>query len=113
MGSVPSHTSKSGSLDQISFPATSRGRISSNRRHPDHRRILMRCTLALVTLAAVAALTSSPAAAPADGERRVSLQVKDLPLRTALAELTRQYGARFEVAPDIPDVPITLSARDE
>src|SRR4051794_36063076 len=74
----------------------------------------MRCILALVALVAIATLVAGPAApAPVDPKQRVTLQVKDLPLHAALAELTRQYGVRFEVAPGIPDVPVTVSARDE
>jgi hypothetical protein len=59
----------------------------------------------------------SPPVRAADGaqERRISLDLRDVPLRKALTDLFRDAGLPLEIRDipiEVPDVPISLSLRD-
>lgn len=45
-------------------------------------------------------------------ERKVSLQLQDVPLRQALDRLFQGTGLRYAVEPDIPNVPVRMVAQD-
>jgi type II secretory pathway component HofQ len=45
--------------------------------------------------------------------RRVTLHLKEVPLRQALEQLFEGTGLQFAIAPDVPNPPITIELRDE
>lgn len=51
------------------------------------------------------------AAAPAPAERKVTLNLKDVPLRNALELLFAGTGIQYSVAPDVPNVPVNVELR--
>jgi hypothetical protein len=53
-----------------------------------------------------------PAPAPADGERKLTLSMRDAPLRAVIEQVFAGSGRGYTIAPNVPDVPITLSLRD-
>ena len=61
----------------------------------------------------MATRTDLPMAAPSPPERRVTLDLHDIPLRAALVKLFEGSGLNFAVEPGVPNVAITLSLRDE
>lgn len=52
--------------------------------------------------------------APADNppEKRVTVNIRDKPLREVLQEVSGQTGLLFRVEPDVPDIHLNLSIRD-
>ena len=72
-----------------------------------------RASLALL----LAMVTAAPlvGAAPVraqEVEKRVNLNLKDVPLRDAIDALFRGAGLQFTVDPNVPNVPVTLNIRD-
>jgi len=50
--------------------------------------------------------------APAGEERKVTLTLKDFPLRKALGLIFQGSGRQYLVEPNVPDVPLSLSLKD-
>lgn len=61
-----------------------------------------------------ATLLAAPLAGPslAQEERKVTVQFQQTPLRDAISKLFFASGLQYSIAADVPNVPITLSARD-
>jgi hypothetical protein len=80
------------------------------------RRFSMRSFLRTAFLFGALALALPVAAAPPGGApppaRRVTLHYQAVPFRQAIAELFQGTGERYLVAPDVPNVPITLDLKD-
>ena len=38
--------------------------------------------------------------------------MKDAPLRSVLEQLKQQFGLHYEIAPELPELPLTLTVRD-
>ena len=57
-------------------------------------------------------LLLAPAAHSQGWAQRVTLEVKQTPLRAVFAQFTRLTGFRVVVDPNAPDIPVTLNVRD-
>ena len=68
---------------------------------------------AVALLGGAAAVPPSPAwAQVADADRKVTLNLKDVPLRTAIDALFAGTGFQYSVDPNVQNVPVTLTIRD-
>jgi type II secretory pathway component GspD/PulD (secretin) len=67
--------------------------------------------LAFGCLAVVPALLARPAHAQ-EAEKKVTLNLKDVPLRSAIDALFQGTGLQYSVDPNVPNVPVTLNIRD-
>src|SRR5438034_7998142 len=97
-----------------------RARAASNRwparcRSPSTKERTTMRTLLLASLLTILlpAGTNAAQAAPSPPERRVTLDLHDVPLRAALVKLFEGSGLNFAVEPGVPNAAITLSLRDE
>src|SRR5207302_5984258 len=54
----------------------------------------------------------APGAAAAPPKATVSLDFKQTPLRQALATFFNELGIQYVIAPDVPDLPITMKVQD-
>ncbi|HEU4754746.1 MAG TPA: STN domain-containing protein, partial [Armatimonadota bacterium] len=45
-------------------------------------------------------------------DRKVTLDLREIPLRDAIALLFRNSGLQYSIDPNVPNVPITLNIRD-
>ena len=57
-----------------------------------------------------AALPAQPGEAV--GERKITLDIRDMPLRDVIALLFKGSGLQYAIDPNVPNVPITLNIRD-
>src|SRR5687768_2638928 len=58
-------------------------------------------------------LTAAPVMAQApDVEKKVTLNLKDVPLRNAIELLFAGSGLQFSIDPNVPNIPISLQIRD-
>jgi hypothetical protein len=74
---------------------------------------LGRATLALsLALVSVAPLFGPAPVRAQEVEKKVTLNLKDVPLRDAIDALFRGTGLQFTVDPNVPNVPVTLNIRD-
>src|SRR5438093_759422 len=72
----------------------------------------MRALLPLLTAAMLAA-AAAPGIVRADNEdRKVTLNLRDSPLRQAIELLFSGSGLQYSIAPNVPDVPINMNVRD-
>src|SRR5688572_28883829 len=55
-----------------------------------------------------AAMAPVPAAAQADEDKKINLELKDVPLRTAIEAIFKGSGLQHQVYPNVPVVPVTL-----
>src|SRR5882724_4719053 len=80
------------------------------------RRIIMRWFMpALLLLGLIRPAASDPRTLPVVAvatDRSVTLDLQEVPLRSALARLFRGTGLSYAVAPDVPNPPITISMQD-
>ena len=67
-----------------------------------------------VTMAMLAGLTRPPAAQAQqdEGEGLVTLNLRDTPLRNAIDLIFQGSGLQYAVAPNVPNVPVTVNVRD-
>jgi len=77
----------------------------------------MRASLAVAAVVAAAAIGGPVWAqvvdpAPKLDERKISLNLKDAPLRSALEMVFRGAGLQYAIEPNVPNIPITLSVRE-
>lgn len=75
----------------------------------------MRAVWSMVLAVAAGVVASSPAGAQIAErapERRVSLELNQVPLRNAVDRLAQETGARFTVAPNVPNVLVNVTLRD-
>jgi hypothetical protein len=75
-------------------------------------RALLGLSLAALGAAALGITAPTRARAQADGERKVTLNLKDVPLRSAVDALFQGSGLQYATAPNVPNVPITLNIRE-
>jgi hypothetical protein len=74
---------------------------------------LTRASLALSLAVGAAAPMLAPSPVHAqEVEKKVTLNLKDVPLRDAIDALFRGTGLQFTVDPNVPNVPVTLNIRD-
>jgi type II secretory pathway component HofQ len=72
----------------------------------------MRTPILLLALSLILPVSAIAAQAPADDERRLSLELRQTPLRQAVAALFSGSTGQYVVDPDVPDVPVTLDVRE-
>jgi hypothetical protein len=76
------------------------------------RRWALLClTLPLVTLLASAGARAQDAAG-ADPTTKITLDLRDVPFRTAIEALFERTGLQYAVEPAVPNIPVTLTVRD-
>src|SRR3569833_2826207 len=75
-----------------------------------HRRVLVFCTAAL--LVGSLALATPVHAQAGNTDRKVTLNLKDVPLRSAIDALFQGTGLQYSVDPNDLNVPVTLNIRD-
>jgi hypothetical protein len=75
------------------------------------RRIAVSLSAALLLAAPLAVRAQAPAAASA-ADPRVTLDLREIPLRDAIALLFKNTGFQYAVDPNVPNIPITLNIRD-
>jgi hypothetical protein len=76
-----------------------------------HRTSIVASALALFGLC-VALLPAPARAQGADADKKVTLNLKDVPLRTAIDALFAGTGFQYSVDPNVQNVPVTLTIRD-
>ena len=74
-------------------------------------RVIGSMVLAVVAGVAAPSVVRAQAAEPAP-ERKVSLELNQVPLRDAVERLSQEVGARFTVAPNVPNVLVNVTLRD-
>jgi hypothetical protein len=57
-------------------------------------------------------LSATPARAQAPDDKKVTVNLKDIPLRAAIDALFAGTGYQYSVNPDVPNIPVNLNIRD-
>src|SRR5689334_7559484 len=72
----------------------------------------LRRALTAAILATVGLLGSVSPVRAQDPDRKVTLNLKDTPLRSAIDALFQGTGLQYAVDPNVPNVPLTITLRD-
>src|SRR3569833_2287652 len=75
-----------------------------------HRRVLVFCTAAL--LVGSLALATPVHAQAGNTDKKATLNLKDVPLRSAIDALFQGTGLQYSVDPNVLNVPVPLNIRD-